>query len=202
MSGATRDAFRTLIVATVAIGFGAAPATAQAILPRGATEASVGVSAAHGITLLESQGGDRYATAQIAWGRILTDARGPGRLRGRFEWSVEATPILAQWRGGHAVGLGVTPLAWRWNIERSGRVRPFVDVGGGALWTTEPLPAGTTGSNFTSHAGVGVRMLGPRGSGWLVSYRLHHISNGNRLRRNPGVNAHMLTVAWTRVRQP
>jgi hypothetical protein len=179
-----------------------APTAAQAVLARGATEASVAVSAAHGITFLESTGGDGYATAHVAWGRILSDARGAGRLRGRFEWSLEATPILAQWAGGHAVGLGVTPLAWRWNFTGGARIHPFVDVGGGALWTTDPLPAGTTGSNFTSHAGVGLRLLGGRGSGWLFSYRLHHISNGNRLRRNPGVNAHMLTIGWTRVTQP
>ena len=35
--------------------------------------------------------------------------------------------------------------------------------------------------------------------GLIASYRLHHISNGNRLRRNPGVNAHMLTLGWTRL---
>jgi hypothetical protein len=177
-------------------------AAAQAALARGAAEASIGVSAAQGITFLQSTGGDRYAAAQVAWGRILTDELGAGRLRGRFEWSIEVTPILAQWAGGDAMGIGVAPLAWRWNFARQGRVHPFVDVGGGALWTTDPLPAGTTGSNFTSHAGFGVRLLRPRGTGWVMSYRLHHISNGNRLRQNPGVNAHMLTVGWTRVRQP
>ena len=66
-------------------------------------------------------------------------------------------------------------------------------MGGGALWTTAPIPQGTTGSNFTSYAGVGIRVLRAGRHGLIASYRLHHISNGNRLRRNPGVNAHMLT---------
>ena len=35
------------------------------------------------------------------------------------------------------------------------------------------------------------------GRGVIVGYRLHHISNGNRVARNPGVNAHMLVIGWT-----
>ena len=33
----------------------------------------------------------------------------------------------------------------------------------------------------------------------VVAYRFDHISNGNRLARNPGVNAHMVVVGWSRV---
>ncbi|HRC63486.1 MAG TPA: hypothetical protein PLX85_09745, partial [Dehalococcoidia bacterium] len=40
------------------------------------------------------------------------------------------------------------------------------------------LGAGTTGSNFTSYAGVGVRVLRAGRHGLIASYRLHHISNG------------------------
>lgn len=169
---------------------------------RGVSEWSASAAAARGITFLQSTGGDEYGLVQLAWGRVLTDVRGVGWLRGRFQWSVEVVPVFRQWAGGRAVGLGVAPLAWRWNLAPRGRVLPFVDVGGGALWTSAPLPAGTTSSNFSAHAGVGVRVLGRGDAGAVVSYRLHHISNGNRLRQNPGVNAHMLTAGWTWVRRP
>lgn len=183
----------------------AAAASAQPapdLVPRGAHEWSASAAAAHGVTLLQSTGGDEYALVQFAWGRVLTDVRGPGWLRGRFQWSVEVVPIFRQWAGGRAVGAGVNPLAWRWNFAPRGRLLPFVDVGGGALWTSAPLPAGTTSSNFSAHAGLGVRLLGGAAGGAVVSYRLHHISNGNRLRQNPGVNAHMLIAGWTWVRRP
>ena len=76
---------------------------------------------------------------------------------------------------------------------------PFAEVGGGALWTTAAVPAGTSCTNFTTYAGAGLRVLGANGRGMVVGYRLHHISNGNRVALNPGVNAHMLVVGWTGV---
>lgn len=166
---------------------------------RGATEWSATASAARGIDFLQSSGGERYLTTQLGWGRVLTDPRGPSWLRGRFEWTVEVVPAFAAWSAGKARGLGVTPLGWKWNFAPRGRLAPYAEVGGGALWTSAPIPAATTGSNFTAHAGLGVRVLGRGGHGLVVGYRLHHISNGNRLRRNPGVNAHMVTVGWTRL---
>ena len=53
-----------------------------------------------------------------------------------------------------------------------------------------------------THAGLGFRLLGGRSGGLVAGYRLHHISNGNRLRRNPGVNAHLLMLGYTHVARP
>lgn len=191
--------YRACLLAAVALTSDAGVARAQTPVVRGATEWSASAGAARGITFLQSVGGERYLTSQLSWGRVLTDPRGPSWARGRFEWAVEVVPVFAEWSAGKARGLGVTPLGWRWNLEPRGRVAPFAEVGGGALWTSAPIPSGTTGSNFTAHAGLGVRVFTARGQGLVVGYRLHHISNGNRLRRNPGVNAHMLTVGWTRM---
>ena len=176
--------------------------TAQEAVTRGGAEWSATASVARGIGLLQSIGGERYAMATLSWGRVLTDLRGPGWARGRFEWAVEVTPVFAEGSSGRARGVGLAPLQWRWNLAPRGRLYPFAEVGGGALWTTEPVPAGTTGTNFMTHGGVGLRVLGGRGRGLVASYRLHHISNGNRLRRNPGVNAHLITVGYTWLTRP
>lgn len=189
---------RLLYRGAVALLLTASPAVAQSVAP-GTTEWSVTAGAGRGIAVLESRGGERYGTTQLAWGRVLTDLRGPAWFRGRFEWSLELVPAFVEWSSGEARGAGVSPLGWRWNLEPRGPVLPYLEVGGGALWTSEPIPTGTTGSNFTSYAGVGVRVLRAGRHGLIASYRLHHISNGNRLRRNPGVNAHMLTIGWTRL---
>jgi len=178
------------------------PALAQppaSPLMRGATEWTAAAAVAHGVTVLQSRGGQRYAMPALAWGRVLTDLRGPRWMRGRFEWVVEAAPYFVEWAEGEARGAGVVPLGWRWNLAPHGSVHPYVEVGGGALWTTEAVPAGTTGTNFTTHGGAGLRWLNRGGAGWIVGYRLHHISNGNRVARNPGVNAHMLIIGWTRI---
>lgn len=171
-------------------------------MARGVTEWSATASAARGIALLQSSGGEWYGMTTVSWGRVLTDLRGPGWARGRFEWTVEVTPLFAEWSGRRARGIGVAPLHWRWNLAPRGRLHPFAEVGGGALWTSAPIPEGTTGSNFMTHAGVGLRVLDGRGRGLVAGYRLHHISNGNRLRRNPGVNAHMLMVGYSWVGRP
>lgn len=193
--------YRALAAALLIAVAAAVPASAQPGVVKGATEWSATAGAARGISLLQSAGGDHYATAQLAWGRVLTDLRGPSWLRGRFEWSLEIVPTFVEWSTGHARGVGVSPLGWRWNVAPHGRWHPYAEVGGGALWTSAPIPDGTTGSNFTSYAGIGVRRLGASGHGLIASYRLHHISNGNRLRSNPGVNAHMITVGWTHIRE-
>lgn len=190
-------------MALVAAVLAAAPAAAgQDAVTRGVTEWSASAAVARGIDLLQSNGGQRYAMPTLSWGRVLTDVRGPAFLRGRFEWAVEVTPFFVEWSSGRARGVGVAPLQWRWNLAPHGRVHPFAEVGGGALWTTAPIPAGTTGSNFMTHGGVGVRVLDGHGRGLVAGYRLHHISNGNRLRRNPGVNAHLLTVGYTWIARP
>jgi hypothetical protein len=187
-------------VAVFVLGLAVAiPARAQATIARGASEWTAAAAVAEGVALLQSVGGQRYAMPSLGWGRVLTDQRGPGWMRGRFEWLVEVSPFFVEWAEGRARGAGIVPLGWRWNLQPRGRVFPYAEVGGGALWTTDAMPAGTTGSNFMTHAGVGVRVLGGDGRGLMVGYRLHHISNGNRVARNPGVNAHMLVIGWTRI---
>lgn len=184
---------------SLAVCASVARADAQSALSRGTAELSASIGVAHGVTVLQSTGGQEYLMPSIMWGRVLTDLRGPRWARGRFEWAVEVSPFI-EWSSGRARGAGVAPLAWRWNLRPHGRVAPYADVGGGALWTSAAIPAGTTGSNFMAHAGGGIRILGASGEGLTLGYRFHHISNGNRLGRNPGVNAHMLSIGWTRVR--
>jgi len=189
--------YRAAIGALAAVLAAGAAEAGQGAVTRGVVEWSASAALARGIDLLQSRGGQRYAMPTLSWGRVLTDLRGPAFLRGRFEWAVEVTPVFAEWSSGRARGVGVAPMYWRWNLAPHGPVHPFAEVGGGALWTTTPIPAGTTGSNLMIHGGVGVRILSGRGRGLVAGYRLHHISNGNRLRRNPGVNAHMMTVGYT-----
>jgi hypothetical protein len=191
--------YRPALAAAIALAI-VADLSAQPAVARGDTEWAVGAGLARGVTLLQSDGGQRYAMPTVSWGRVLTDERGPRWMRGRFEWSLEISPLFAEWSSGRARGVAIAPLGWRWNLAPRGRLHPYLEAGGGALWTTAAVPAGTTGTNFMSHVGFGVRVLNASRRGVVVGYRLHHISNGNRVAMNPGVNSHMLTVGWTAVR--
>jgi hypothetical protein len=179
------------------------PTTAGAVAPLfnvGASEWMVMAGPGFGISLFHSDPGHDYVLPSISWGRVLSGPIGPAALRGRFEWAVEVVPLFTQFNPLATYGFGVTPLVWRWNFEPRGQLAPFAEVAAGALWTRDPIPSETTTANFTAHAAYGVRyFVGPHHA-VVASYRFHHISNGNRLERNPGVNAHVLQVGLSLMR--
>jgi hypothetical protein len=143
---------------------------------------------------------NNYILTSLSWGRVLSGPLGPGMLRGRFAWVIEAVPIFAQYSPDDVVGFGVTPLTWRWDFDPHGKVAPFAEIGGGFLFTNHPVPAETTSANFTAHGTFGLRYFFRSRQSLAVSYVFHHISNGNRLEQNPGVNAHGLQVGFSIMR--
>jgi len=155
---------------------------------------------AFGVVVFNSARGHRYLLQTVSWGRVLSAPRGAGALRGQFEWAFEAVPIYGQFAPTNTYGLGFSPLVWRWNFEPRGRVATYAELAGGGLWTTDPVPVRTTTANFTAHAAYGVRYFLRPQQALVVSYRFHHISNGNRLERNPGVNAHAFQAGFSYVR--
>jgi lipid A 3-O-deacylase len=155
---------------------------------------------AFGFRIFHSAPGHRYALQTLSWGWMMSQPRGSGALRGRFEWAFEAVPIYGQYAPQRTYGFGLTPLVWRWNFEPRGRLAPYGELAGGALWTKDAVPERTTTSNFTAHLGAGLRIFLRPHDALVISYRLHHISNGNRLERNPGVNAHVVQLGWSNLR--
>ena len=158
----------------------------------GTTEWMITAGPAFGFKVFKSSDDYRYLLQTVSWGRVLSGEHGRGRLRGRFQWSFEVVPFYGQYGPHGTIGVGVTPLLWRWNFVPHGKVAPFAELAGGALFTRDPVPAQTTRGNFTAHASYGMRYLFRPHTALIVSYRFHHISNGNRRDDNPGVNAHVL----------
>lgn len=162
---------------------------------RGEWMISAGV--AHSVNLFQSTAGRSYAVQTIGWGRELSRDWGPGALRGRFVWAVEAMPIFAQFSPASIYGIGFAPLVWRWNFTPQPRWSAFGEMAMGGMWSSEPIPEKTSHGNFTAHWGAGVR-LRPRGPhSVVVAYRFQHLSNGNQLGSNPGVNSHVVLVGWS-----
>ncbi|HEX6496966.1 MAG TPA: acyloxyacyl hydrolase [Acidobacteriaceae bacterium] len=165
-----------------------------------------------------------YLSIGARAGKVLTDPAGPGFLRGQFEYSAEVTPwwqgrtasferynltatnnpdIAAATgpykTGGAYNGFSFTPILLRWDLVGSRRILPFVQGGGGLIWTNHkfppvgplPLPGhqGTSVWNFTPQFGVGFQyFLKPRRS---ITFNANavHISNASLGDANPGVNA-------------
>jgi lipid A 3-O-deacylase PagL len=173
---------------------------ADTLLTKKTSEWMFTAGAARGVVVFRSDGGHRFGIQAISWGRVLTESRFSGLLRGRFAWAVEAVPVFSQYEPTRTYGFGLSPLVWRWNFQPRGRVAPYAELAGGGLWTTEPVPAGTTTANFTAHLGGGVRLFVKPHEAIVLNYWFHHISNGNRLDRNPGVNSHVVQVGFSYTR--
>jgi hypothetical protein len=152
----------------------------------------LGGAYAWSVPIFDSTGGRQYVLQTISWARELTHSGGPGWLRGRFVWGIEATPIFAQVEPSPAYGVGVSPLFWRWNFEPRGPWETFAELSMGGLWTNEPVPEGTSAANFTAHAGIGTRVRTSARAAFAIAFRFQHLSNGNSRDINPGVNAPML----------
>jgi hypothetical protein len=172
------------------------------VLVEGATEWSAGIGFGLGVGRRLTNDNSKYTYQALSWGRVLTGPVGPNYVRGRFEWALEVVPIFGQFDPDRTWGVGISPLVWRWNFDRRGSVAPFAEVGGGGLWTNNPLPADTVSGNFTAHVTFGMRKLTSARRGIVLAYRYDHISNGNRADTNPGVNAHVVYFGWTMVRPP
>ncbi len=166
----------------------------------GTSEWTVSAGTGWGVPVFGYGSNNGFVFQSLSWGRVLTPPRGRGPLRGRFTWAIEVVPIFVQHDPERAYGFGFSPLVWRWSLEPRGRLAPFVELGGGGLWTTADVPGETTQANYTMHLTVGIRVLNSGGRGALLGYRFDHISNGNRVQPNPGVNAHVIVVGWTLIR--
>ena len=149
-----------------------------------------------------SQSGDGVFNIGARYGWILTDAQGPGFLRGRFEYAVDVVPLfLVMQTTNTAYGFGVNPFALKWNFASHGSVVPYIDIGGGTLFTNVKVPEGTSHVNFTPSGAFGVHFL--RGKyNWSAEVRYLHISNAGISRPNPGINTIQVRLGLGRFRQP
>jgi hypothetical protein len=128
------------------------------------------------------------------YGWVITAPRGPGFLRGRFEYAVDAVPLLLVFRPVNTVyGAAINPVGLIWNFDRPGRIVPYVELGGGDLFTSSQVPPGTSRINFMTHGALGLRFLTEKAA-WDADLRFVHTSNSGISAVNPGINTLELRV--------
>jgi hypothetical protein len=134
------------------------------------------------------------ANLGVRYGWILTRPHGPGFLKGRFEYAVDAVPMFLVFQPANtAYGVGVNPLGLKWTFATRGSFVPYVELGGGTLFTTHDVPSGTSTVNFTSGAALGTHILREEYN-WSLEIRYMHISNAGLTSPNPGVNTVQVRV--------
>ncbi len=126
--------------------------------------------------------------AGLRYGWILTGAHLPGFLRGRFEYAVDAVPVILVFQPTNtAYGVGFDPLGLKWNFERHGHISPYLELTGGTVFTNHNVPTGTNTVNFMDQAALGLHILGAKHNVSL-ELRYMHISNAGLATPNPGIN--------------
>jgi lipid A 3-O-deacylase len=140
----------------------------------------------HGLS--GSQSGDGVWNVGFRYGLILTAPHGPGFLRGRLEYAVDAVPVfLVTQRTNTAYGVGVNPFAFKWALDTHASVLPYFEIGGGTLFTNTKVPEGTSHVNFTSGGALGLHFLRSKHN-ISAEVRYMHISNAGLASPNPGIN--------------
>jgi lipid A 3-O-deacylase len=191
-----RKLFAALVLAAL---FNVPTLHAQAGPVEGGNEIQVWTGGGHGINGVES--GEGVWNVGLRYGWILTAPHGPGFLRGRLEYAVEAVPLfLVFQKTNTAYGAGVNPFAFKWALDTHRSVIPYFELGGGALFTNTKVPEGTSRINFTSSGAMGLHFLGSRHN-ISAEVRFMHISNAGLAAPNPGINTIQFRIGFGRFSQ-
>ncbi len=92
-------------------------------------------------------------------------------------------------------GFAGTPIGFTFDAWRSARVYPFLQVDGGLIKSSQPVPynvpEGTSG-NFLLSLGGGVKIRIHKAVALSAGYKLMHISNADRTYFNPGLDNNVI----------
>jgi opacity protein-like surface antigen len=138
-----------------------------------------------------------YVVCSLQMGYMLNQPGKDGFFRGNFELIPEGFGAAIYEGGGNYIA-GAT-LWLRYNfVQRRWRVSPYVQLGGGFVFTDTDREIVGQNFNFNLDVAGGLRYM--FSSHWALSleYRYTHISNANTGPKNVGINAQgpILGVSW------
>jgi lipid A 3-O-deacylase len=177
---------RWWIIAFALVGSFAGRSYAQQLPEEGGREVQLWTGGGHTVP-----GGTKNTSVWnlgLRYGWILTRPHGPGFLKGRFEYAVDAVPLFLVFQPANtSYGAGFNPIDLKWNFATRSAVVPYLEIDGGTLFTNHTVPTGTNAVNFTTSGVFGFHFLGERHA-WSIEARYMHISNAGLATLNPGIN--------------
>lgn len=196
-----------LVLALFLLGVASAPASggqgasaSDAPMPfeKGTVEISVLGGTSLPISLFRANANHNLTMASFQVGWVVSGGPNGNNL----QLILDATPLFQVRQPDAVKGWSVSPLFVRWNFPPAGEkgLRIFGEIAGGLLFTAQPVPARTTTFNFVDQAGFGVRIEESDGRAWLIGYRFQHISNGGRVKPNPGANFNFVYLGLSFIR--
>jgi hypothetical protein len=145
----------------------------------------------------------QIVNAGVRLGKVLTGDHFGSFLRGNFEWSADVVPVYYIWQPApakNAVGEGFNPVNLKWNFTSLKPVVPYLELGGGVLFTSHVVPLNTSHVNFVTHATLGFQFFNNQRRAFTTGILYEHISNAGLTVPNPGVNTVQFQVGinWFR----
>jgi len=182
-----------------AVGAAAQTGSASLNLPAASLKKGtwdLGVWTGGGTALTGSTSNTRLWTAGVRVGRVMTGEHGPGWLRGNLEWAADIIPAYVVFQNNTVYGAGLNPGLFKWNFTRGRKIAPFVELGGGLLFTRSDVPPGTSTINFTPQVGFGMHIFTSEKRAVTLTGRYVHISNSGLATPNPGINTIQFSVGY------
>ena len=160
-----------------------ATSLAQNKIPSGTNEGEFFIAGGH--SLAGGRGNTGVLQAGFRLGRVLFQAP-----KGNLEYTVDFIPIYYLLQQQNAYGISFTPFNLKYNFTSFHRAIPYLELGGGVLFTNHDVPDGTNSVNFTPQAGIGLHIPMQSGSNryFGVALKYVHISNAGLSVPNPGIN--------------
>ena len=152
--------------------------------------------------------GRKFFIAAFRYGRTLAandsvalqhtfDAIPVAVATGNIAQVITVGPVTT-FRRETAYGGGLTPLGLQLDFANGSRVHPFIHVNGGGLIFNKSVPLPDSGQfAFVGEAGAGVRIFTSERRAATLGVRFHHISNGDRLGSNRGLNQFVIYAGFS-----
>jgi Lipid A 3-O-deacylase (PagL) len=102
-------------------------------------------------------------------------------------------------RGSSTIyGAGLSPLGFKINFAQQSWIQPFVAASVGFLYFEDDIPVPDSSRfNFTPEFGLGVQFFLAPKRALTLGYKLHHLSNANTSRNNPGMDSHVIYLGFS-----
>jgi hypothetical protein len=142
----------------------------------------------------------KLALVALRYGRVLADWESLS-----LQYTLDVFPVAVVFepdrvrRGKSTIyGAGLTPLGFKLNFGQQSWIKPFIAASVGFLYFEDDIPVPHSSRfNFTPELGLGVQFfLGPKNA-LTLGYKLHHMSNANSGRSNPGMDSHVIYAGFS-----
>lgn len=142
----------------------------------------------------------KLALFALRYGRVLADWDSLS-----LEYTLDIFPVAVvsepdRVRRGNSTiyGAGLSPLGLKLNLGQQSWIKPFVAASVGVLYFERDVPVPRSSRfNFTPELGLGVQFFLARKNALTVGYKLHHMSNANSSRNNPGMDSHVIYAGFS-----